>query len=282
MNLLCFFGHHRCASSWTHGMLRSLAVGAGWRYRAVLDSRKLQGGLANDLAEQAPEVLALVNARREDLAVLPPFRGVHIVRDPRDVLVSAYFSHRNSHPTQDWPELVPHRQALRAANEADGLLLELDWRAQQFAEMAAWDYHDERILEWRMEELVRDPLPYLQELFRFWHRLAPQPEHWAAGVRRFYNRATGSVARRLHGKVTLPAWRARDISPTALEQAVTRHSFQRKSGGRSPGQVQPDHHYRSGVAGDWRKHFTRELRTEFKRRHGDLLMQLGYEKDDQW
>ena len=38
------------------------------------------------------------------------------VEPGRDVLVSSYFSHRNSHPVSfagvEWPELVPHRERL--------------------------------------------------------------------------------------------------------------------------------------------------------------------------
>src|SRR5580700_2887646 len=32
-------------------------------------------------------------------------KGFHVVRDPRDLIVSAYFSHLYSHPDQNWPRL---------------------------------------------------------------------------------------------------------------------------------------------------------------------------------
>jgi hypothetical protein len=41
-------------------------------------------------------------------------------------------------------------------------------------------------------------------------------------------------------------------------------------------------HYRKGVAGDWRIHFTSVHIAAFKARYGDLLVKLGYEVDDHW
>jgi len=40
--------------------------------------------------------------------------------------------------------------------------------------------------------------------------------------------------------------------------------------------------FRSGKAGGWRERFTAEHRRLFKEIAGDLLVRLGYEKDDQW
>jgi hypothetical protein len=40
--------------------------------------------------------------------------------------------------------------------------------------------------------------------------------------------------------------------------------------------------FRSGRVGDWQKHFTTEHKELFKRCAGDLLVRLGYEKDDAW
>ena len=40
--------------------------------------------------------------------------------------------------------------------------------------------------------------------------------------------------------------------------------------------------FRSGKTGEWRKHFTDEHRKIFKNVAGDLLMKLGYEKDNNW
>ncbi|MFN8435177.1 MAG: sulfotransferase domain-containing protein [Anaerolineales bacterium] len=40
--------------------------------------------------------------------------------------------------------------------------------------------------------------------------------------------------------------------------------------------------FRSGKTGEWKKHFTEEHKTLFKEVAGDLLIKLGYEKDNNW
>jgi hypothetical protein len=40
--------------------------------------------------------------------------------------------------------------------------------------------------------------------------------------------------------------------------------------------------FRRGQPGEWREHFTLENKRIFKTTTGDLLQQLGYEKDDSW
>jgi hypothetical protein len=40
--------------------------------------------------------------------------------------------------------------------------------------------------------------------------------------------------------------------------------------------------FRSGKTGEWQKHFTDEHKKIFKSIAGDLLIRLGYEKDNDW
>jgi hypothetical protein len=48
--------------------------------------------------------------------------------------------------------------------------------------------------------------------------------------------------------------------------------------------IQPrkSHTFRSGKTGGWREHFTDEHKKLFKDVAGDLLVRLGYEKDNDW
>lgn len=65
-------------------------------------------------------------------------------------------------------------------------------------------------------------------------------------------------------------------------RCVAAASFERLSKGRARGQEDPSSFFRKGVAGDWRGVFTEEDRRVFKEEAGDLLVELGYEKDDGW
>jgi hypothetical protein len=40
--------------------------------------------------------------------------------------------------------------------------------------------------------------------------------------------------------------------------------------------------FRSGKTGEWKKHFTQEHKRIFKNVASDLLIRLGYEKDNDW
>ena len=40
--------------------------------------------------------------------------------------------------------------------------------------------------------------------------------------------------------------------------------------------------FRSGKVGEWQAHFTNEHKALFKKVTGDLLIRLGYEKDNDW
>lgn len=69
-----------------------------------------------------------------------------------------------------------------------------------------------------------------------------------------------------------------------LEQvrvAVEANRFEQFTG-RARGQEDIHHHARKGIAGDWRNHFTKEIKDKFKKRFNDHLVLAGYEKDDNW
>jgi hypothetical protein len=40
--------------------------------------------------------------------------------------------------------------------------------------------------------------------------------------------------------------------------------------------------FRKGTTGQWREEFTSKVTEEFKRRAGNWLIHLGYEKDNEW
>jgi hypothetical protein len=73
-----------------------------------------------------------------------------------------------------------------------------------------------------------------------------------------------------------------DDDPKTVASIVDAHSFKRLSAGRTQGQESDRSFFRKGVAGDWKNHFTDELREIYKRIIGDYLVEFGYEEDLSW
>lgn len=67
-----------------------------------------------------------------------------------------------------------------------------------------------------------------------------------------------------------------EIDGGLMERAVARQDFS-KLAGRARGADGPPSHYRRGMAGDWKNHFTEKVRMEFSRRYDDLIWRCGYE-----
>jgi hypothetical protein len=282
MTLLCFWGHHRSASSWTNDGLRMIATACGWRHNVLHNAAMFGHDLRGFCQTARPDLITFSNAQWAYTAELPPFRGLHVIRDPRDILVSSYFAHRNSHPTTGWPALVSHRAALQALPQTDGLLLELECRREQFAEMATWHYDTDYVYELKMEEFTARPAHYYADLFRFWQRLAPSTNPKREALQVTLNRTVARIERRLGWRPRLPRWRSEVTWPWFLQEVVEANQFQQKSGGRMAGEVDLDHHYRQGVHGGWRAYFFPELTARFKAEYADLLVRLGYETNAEW
>ena len=66
-----------------------------------------------------------------------------------------------------------------------------------------------------------------------------------------------------------------------IARVVGRHSFANQSG-RQPGSQDANSFMRKGVVGDWRNHFNEAAAQAFNQHAGELLIQLGYERDQTW
>ncbi len=74
---------------------------------------------------------------------------------------------------------------------------------------------------------------------------------------------------------------AREPDPWFVETAVEKFSMERQTGRRA-GTEDRSSFVRKGVVGDWRNHFSREAAERFRDLAGDVLVDLGYERDDSW
>ena len=125
---LVYFGHHKCASTYVNQVLVELCAVLGYRIRIDYLPRILPleyhtqephasrlERLYEEVVTESYDVLCHGNADKPLLEALQKrgsFKGFHVIRDPRDIVVSGYFSHRNSHPaSRDYnPWLLDHRE----------------------------------------------------------------------------------------------------------------------------------------------------------------------------
>ncbi|MBD3166679.1 hypothetical protein GF324_08775, partial [bacterium] len=208
-----YFGHHKCGTNWIHNIAAAVCEELDVTSKRVPFANnpdeliKLSGGAS---------FVSFVNAQAPAIEGLEGFRGFHVVRDPRDILVSAYFSHRYSHSLKTYAGLAEHREKLNRLTVEDGLLLEMDFSERHFRLMEGWDYDREDILELKMEDLSKNPYRRFVEVFEF------------LGL---------------------------DPGLEKILTAIYHNDFEVLSGGRKKGEADAKHHYRKGEAGDWVNHF---------------------------
>lgn len=279
--LLAFFGHHKCASTWIHNIVDAVCADAGWRCDYLYGEHLFKSDLAAHVASKRLDWISYVNADAKHLARLPALRGFHIVRDPRDLVVSAYFSHRNSHPTHAWPELIPHRERLTKLDKREGLLAEIEFSGQFLIQMESWDYTRPDVLELKQELFTKDPYRGFLEVFRFLGVLDDthyNKQRWLP----YLLRSALNISNRKLGALQ-PVRVAMDSIPgERLLGVVYDNRFEKFSEGRDKGRENVKSHYRKGAGGDWVNHFEEVHVAAFKRRWNELLLKLGYERDAAW
>ena len=193
--------------------------------------------------------------------IYPEAKVIHIIRDGRDAAVSMMHHLWNRSTDQGGvqrlhPEEVEKREAYRK-NPQKVLELEggifTEERLRQIAEN--WNLRvgktiesgralfGSKYIEVRYEDLLEHPHEEVKQLAQF------------LGV---------------------------DTSEEAIEQAVSSASFEKSTEGRERGQEDPTSFFRKGTAGDWKNYFTERDKEIYKEAAGDLLIKLGYERDNNW
>ena len=139
--------HHKVGTVWFLHVLTAISRHYGLR---------LHVGPQSDLGPE--DGIFLEDHSRIDPGFLRPFRGSHMIRDPRDVVVSAYFYHLRT--TEAWA-LEPREEFgglsyqahLQQLDRHEGLLAEIRRSASTvITDMTRWDYDDPRFLELRYED----------------------------------------------------------------------------------------------------------------------------------
>jgi len=288
-----YFGHHKCASQYITTILRQSAILLGWSIKVdgIASSLPMDYQLREPFASRlvakrellrnaAYDLICLENADNAAVAIIEAnrhYRGFHVIRDPRDIVVSGYFSHRYSHKVsaEESPWLWQYRQQLATLPDVEsGLRAEIEHCSTYFAHLADWNYNNPNILEVRYETLIGDPLATFLPIYDFLGiQLSPlDPLRMAQCLQRY---GRYKLRRPLQDQCTT-------FPRRALQFLLWRNAFERKSGGRVRGVENVKHHYRKGLAGDWRHYFTPGLKDQFKQCYPSLLTTLGYERDEQW
>ena len=73
-----------------------------------------------------------------------------------------------------------------------------------------------------------------------------------------------------------------DASQDTIRRIVDTHSFNKMSGGRNRGVPSENSFARKGVSGDWKNHFTPEVRKQYGKVIADFLIQNGDEQNTDW
>jgi hypothetical protein len=249
--LMCIATHHKAGTVWLKRVVKALARALGLPWLGIWDAARL-----GDIPPLGRAFLVNWNSRfprqlwaREDVAF------VHLIRDPRDVLLSGMAYHRTAEPQGERFLHIPradlggltYQQHLNALpDDAARLRFEMGERhAQTVADMRAWPWGDPRAHELRYETLIQD-----RDASLFDAALA----HLGLSA---HERARGRAA-----------FLQNSLFAGLADPAVRQ--------GRVAG------HVASGRAYRWRTELPRAVGRDYATRFGDALKSLGYANSDAW
>lgn len=252
-----FLGHHKSGTRYIGNIMEAFCRNVGMPYIPINNPKWFGFDLSARIPVVPTPFVNYMNADYKYIRAFPGFRAFHVIRDPRDLAISAYYSHRYSHSTQWWPELVAHRRRLETLSFEDGLLDDLAFTdalptdgfpITVFPAMDRWNYDDPDIMEVKFEQLIAKPLETLTRAFAY------------VGL--------------------LDSDRIERLR--VLKEAVEDNRFEKLSGGRTIGEENERHHYRGGRSGESRWRFGDVHKDWFRQNYPRLLVRTGYESDQAW
>jgi lipopolysaccharide transport system ATP-binding protein len=256
---LLHFTHAKAGSTWIDGILRHL-FGAKVvpRFGAELFPEKPGGTIASppaarisyaEMFRQQPfrpgHVYPGLFLTRQEFELRPEFadaRRFVVIRDLRDTITSHYFSLKQTHALDVHGRVKTARDFLQAATKEEGFIYLFDRDLARLVDIQR-SWLDSNEIVLKYEDLILNDAAEFDALFR--------------------------------QKLALP------VPARHVRSAVAACRFENVFG-RKLGQLDEKAHGRQGLPGDWKNHFTPQVRRIFRERTGDLLIAAGYEKDDAW
>ena len=228
--------------------------------RAAIDAvmrRRLTGSGKRVLGDRTPHHVSYLNEIHE---LFPEAKIVHAIRDGRDVAISSLHAFWKHSRDRGGPASISEEEAaMRDAYLAD---------RTAYLESGRGIFTEERIRQqaagWN--RVVRQGRKTGRELF-------------GDNYQEFFYEAH---LHRPHEALTkLFGFLEADTSPDLVDSVIETNRFEKLTG-RTPGQESSGAFMRKGVAGDWKDTFTGRDKDIFKEEAGELLVELGYEKDLDW
>ena len=176
-------------------------------------------------------------------------RVVHMIRDPRDQLISRVF-HIRRDETHIW-----HEQLKKSSlDEAIELCIEgregLPGALTMVELTQSWFKSEIEVIVVRYEKLISDPEIEFRSVLEYLET---------------------------------------DLPDDLVTAIIERNQFERLSAGRKfwnktrrRGQADPKSHFRKGIVGDWQNYLNEAHKAQFKEVAGDKLIELGYENGLNW
>jgi len=267
--MFCYFGHPKSASTYFGKIMLRFGVELGYKhfYRQITLPGSIEKINENhfDLLISQNSSYSMVSSIEHD------FQAFHLIRDPRDICVSAYFSYLKTHNIDNWPELAALRETISKKPMDEGLYDVIDFNHQFFRHMETWNFSDNRILELRFEDYILNPSKTIFSIMNFFD-LVQEKSTLLSQIIIFYNRLIFKLFRS-----TALSIRLQRLSRDRIEKIIEELSFKNITKDREVGEENVDSHYRKGIQGDWKKFLKEEHLSYFQSKHPDLLTKLSYE-----
>ncbi len=248
---LCVGTHHKTGTVWMRKVFREIHRDQGIPFMQCYRAKRL-----SDAAKTGPQIIVNWSSRfPKELMALEHARFFHVIRDPRDVLLSGARYHQIApvgnekflrEKKSEWDGKTYKDYIKGLPSELDKLIFEMENKHEQTVnEMISWPYGHKNAIEVRYEDLIEDSSC---EMFR-------------------------SILKSLN------------IVGLDIDRAVESYWQHSLFGGlknKDDRKARISLHIGSGAKSQWVSNLPLEVAEIYEKRYGGVLRKLGYADNAQW